>query len=373
MYTHVYIHAYSKSMEAQGLPYKLPLYSKFKAWGFKPLVIDFYLQRIWPSFSLERIFAKVLSVCPAASGIVTIRLKPNFNFKNFEAGQHVLLTSTVNGHRMTRTYSPTRLLDNSLEITVKKIEGGKVSANLTQNLKRGSMVEITSPFGEMTWSQLPIADHYDFCAGGVGITPLRSLIHVWDMRNDLHAARTIDLHYWAKTKAEHCFVNELGEIASRHSGLRLHFYTSVRAEEKVQIADVIMKIHESVVVACGPRSFVHSAKAIAETNSLKFVGEHAQVASSTDSNSSLDERFFEINYGGKTVLASSKKSILESLEMQGFEPVHACRMGLCKSCTCMKREGITLSAKDQSYSTEANEEIQICVASPRSPIILERY
>ena len=379
-------------METLKLPRNLPLYSKMKAWGFKPLVVDFYVQRVWPSFSLERIFAKVRSVRPTAKGIVTICLKPNFNFKKFQAGQHVLVTTAINGHRMTRTYSPTRLEDGTIEITVKHVPGGRVSGILFQNLKRGSLVEISAPFGAMTWSQLAVAEHFDFCAGGVGITPLRSLIHAWDLDETLHSTRAIDLHYWAKTDDEHCFVEELREIASRRPNFHLHLHSRAKSDSnsennsrftlqaRVNLKDVVSDSFSNVVVACGPKLFVQNAQEIALIRSQRFFGEHASSSAEVDAaaeaigeGKAIDEKFFDLTYDGKIILASSNKTILESLEDQGFEPPHGCRMGLCKSCTCLKRSGTTRSTKDQSLSTEDSEEIQICVATPRSPIILERY
>lgn len=379
IYTCIHKRIYMCIVEAmETLKLRHPIYSKLKAWGLKPLVVDFYVQRVWSTFSLERIFARVASMRSAAQGIVTIHLRPNFNFKRFEAGQHVLLTTNVNGQRVTRTYSPTQLADRSLEITVKEIPNGKVSASLVKNLKQGALIELSEAFGEMTWSCLPLSTHYVFCAGGVGITPLRSLIHAWDLRDELHQDRKIELHYWAKSNDEHCFQQELGAIAQRHSGLRLHYYESQSEFHKVTLTTVLTTVLHTdlnpvVVVACGPQGFVQSAESIAAFHGLRFFGEHAQTTAPAAPDSHAAETFFEITYSGKKIQASSQKSILESLEAQGFEPAHGCRMGLCKSCTCMKKSGATSSAKDQSVSDEPNEEIQICVARPRSAINLERY
>ena len=344
-------------------PRKSPLYSKLKSWGLKPLVLDFYMQRVWPTFSLERILAKVASVRPASSSAVTIRLRPNFNFRSFQAGQHVLVTSAINGYRLTRTYSPTRLNDGSIEITVKKVEGGKVSTHLNSIIKRGSTVEMSAPFGEMTWAQIPQAQHFIFCAGGVGITPIRSLIREWD----LNPSNSIELHYWAKSEAEFCFRNELIEIASRRPALRVNFYAS--DAKRVAISEVGGR--DGVVIACGPQNFVQSARAAAEANGQKFVGEFAAVT--PDSAAAKDEKFFDITYDGHVFQASSKKTLLESLEEQGFTPAQGCRMGICKSCTCMKTFGTTFSSRDQADASEDNEEIQICVSAPRSALNLEKY
>ena len=353
-------------MEALSGPRHHQVYSKLKAWGLKPLVLDFYMQRIWSTFSLERILARVSGLRPESSVATTIRLSPNFNFKNFHAGQHVLITASVNGHRLTRTYSPTLLHDGSLEITVKAIEGGKLSSYLARGMKRGATVEISEAFGEMTWANIPVAQHYVLCAGGVGITPLRSLIHAWSQ--GAVPGSKIELHYWAKKDSEFCFREELVDLSRQHTGLRLHFYTSAL---KVSPQDMIPTANHALVLACGPASFVQAARLVAEKNQQKFIGEHAQV--SPIASAQNKETFYDLNYDGQVIRASSQKTILESLEANGLQPAQGCRMGLCKSCTCMKVSGASFSSRNQELNAEPNEEIQICVASPRSSIKLEKY
>ena len=57
---------------------------KLKQWGLKPLVFDFYVQRVWPTFSVERIFAKIISKEKLSENVVGLTLKPNFNFQKLK-------------------------------------------------------------------------------------------------------------------------------------------------------------------------------------------------------------------------------------------------------------------------------------------------
>jgi ferredoxin-NADP reductase len=250
---------------------------RLKDWGLKPLVLDFYMQRIWPTFSIERVFARVVSKKSLSPHAVTLTLKPNFNFKHFKPGQHVLLTTTVDGQRYTRTYSPTLKSPRYLEITVKNIPDGKVSSQLCHFLKPGAIVEVSQPFGNMTWSELPPSSHYTFCAGGVGITPLRSLLHAWDKTPSLHQNKSIDLHYWARSEEELYFKEELLGFEKRNPRLKVHFYTTRSARADARIHEALFLKSETVFVACGPQSFVAKAEEIALDQKQRFYGEHAQV------------------------------------------------------------------------------------------------
>lgn len=343
-------------------------YKKLREWGFKPLVVDFYAQQIWPTFSLERILARVTAVKQLTPDTKTFVLKPNGNFKNFQAGQHILLTTRVNGERLTRTYSPTQI-GRTLEITVKNTHQGLVSSHLHQVIKKSSIVEISQPFGSTTWSQLADAKSYTFCAAGVGITPLRSLIYEWQKNPLLHQSKNIDLHYWARTEDDFSFKDELLQISRKFPNLKIKFYAT-RSKSDSKINETCFTSVETVFVACGPEGFVKTAKEIAEKTKRLFYGEFAEARKPVTNEK---ETFFDITYEGQTLKVSSNKTILESLEENGLKPASGCRMGICKSCTCMKVSGVTHSLKDNEFSTEPNEEIQICVSRPVSPLVVKGY
>jgi ferredoxin-NADP reductase len=92
--------------------------------------------------------------------------------------------------------------------------------------KPGALVDIEGPIGTFTYQGAPSQPHVLFIAGGVGIAPLRSMLH-----EALHAspAPTITLLYSARRSDEFAFIEELqahataGRIAlhqtvTRHDG-----------------------------------------------------------------------------------------------------------------------------------------------------------
>ncbi len=341
-----------------------------KRWGLKPLVLDFYLQRLWPTFSVERIFARIIAKKKLTETVTSLTLKPNFNFHQFQSGQHILLTTSSNGQRYSRTYSPTLIDGKYLQIAVKNIPGGKVSTQIHDTLKAGDIVEISQAFGEMIWSRLPESNHYTFCAAGVGITPLRSLISEWAQFAE--AQERIDLHYWAQTEGEICFQAELLQLQQTFPLLKVFFYTTrEKSAGSNRISEKLFLNHKTVFVACGPQSFVEEVKKISQLKQQKFYAEFASLVNVNEVFDPVKETFYELDYAGQKIWASSNKTILETLESQGLTPVHGCRMGICKSCTCLKETGLTLNVKNRILSTEACEEIQICVSKPRSAIVLK--
>lgn len=332
-----------------------------KTLGLKPQVIDYWVRQFWTKFSVERVFAKVTSIKPACDLAVTITLKPNFNMKSFKPGQHVSVTAKIDGRNITRTYSPTLLNDKQLQFTIKN--KGQMSLYLNTQLKVGSLLELSQPFGDVTWNTIPTSDQYIFCAGGVGITPLFSLLnHSEELKN-----KRIELYYWAQTNKQFCFEKELKNLQLLNANFKVHFLATKEnaADSRIQKAqfEKLHQSHESTTfIACGPQGFVEAAHEIANLFKANFLGETQTVFQKT----SDEPQTFELNWNGQKLAISNQTTILEALEQNGFSPAHGCRMGICKTCTCLKDTGSVENLKNSQTSQQPNEEIQICVSRVQS-------
>jgi len=328
--------------------------------GIKPQVVDFWIRQFWSKFSVERVFARVIAIEKASQSAVTITLSPNFNFKNFEPGQHVTVTVRINGRSVSRTYSPT-LHKNLLKITVKKTSpDGLMSRYLNHELKVGDLIELSQPYGDITWNKLPKTSQYIFCAGGVGITPLLSLLH--DHQNIIN--KKIDLHYWNHTHSDICFQKELLEIQAQYPLVKVHFYTTRENHtENNRIHDSLFSSIKSnsdtvTFLACGPVSFIQAVEKIATNYKGHFLSE----SQTQFTKPSQNIQNYELNWNGHKLSISNQVTILEALEENGFHPKHGCRMGICKSCTCLKSTGQVENLKDHQISIQNDDEIQICVS-----------
>ncbi len=100
-------------------------------------------------------------------------------FRDFSAGQHLTIKVNINGEILYRTFSISSIpnTDNFLTLTIKKINGGKVTNYLAENIKMGDSLEVTAPSGQFYIHPEPANQkHYVMIAGGSGITPIYSMI-----------------------------------------------------------------------------------------------------------------------------------------------------------------------------------------------------
>ena len=118
----------------------------------KPDVFDFWASRLHRTWTWERPLARLVAREAASADAVTLLFKPNRHWAGHRAGQHVNLGIDIDGVRLTRSYSLTAppRADGLLPITVKAIEGGKVSRHLCHDARMGDIVDLGQAFGEMT-------------------------------------------------------------------------------------------------------------------------------------------------------------------------------------------------------------------------------
>ncbi len=97
---------------------------------------------------------------------------------NYKAGQYLTVKVMINGQEERRSYSMSSSpRDGEVTITVKQVEGGKVSNFLCKEIKVGDSLEVMAPEGRFTPKLNPeISKSYYLFAGGSGITPLMSIL-----------------------------------------------------------------------------------------------------------------------------------------------------------------------------------------------------
>ena len=342
---------------------------------FSPVAFDFWASHIHPTWSWERPLARIVARKIEAQDSVTLTLKPNRHAKPFLAGQHLNMTAEINGVRITRSYSPSSVPNQSgvFNITIKRMDGGKVSTWLYEHAKVGHVFELGAPFGEMTLSKTH-QDHV-FLAAGSGITPFISLIRDWVTQG---AQGHVTLIYWAKTRAELCFVDELSVLSAAHANLKVLYaltqenltHTHELRERISQelITTTIPDLDERVIYACGPSEFVEQARSLTQ-NAKGFHGEAFSISQLTTSSNELIN--IQLTKSNRTISVPVGQSLLKALEAEGLKPASGCRMGICNTCVCIKQTGTTehILTKDQDHETGSS--VRICISSARSDLTLD--
>lgn len=339
-----------------------------------PALFDFWAAQVHPAWSWNRPLARVVGRHTESRNAVTLVLKPNRHFGGFRAGQHVNISAEVDGARVTRSYSPSAepRADGCVEITVRHVEGGKLSTQLCLHTKVGDVLDIGAAFGEMTWPT-QAGGRWLFLAAGSGITPLMSLVR------SAPADAEVDLVYWAARRSELCFADELRQLAARRHTLGCHFVLTREAEldageragrpSAEQLRELVPDLAACRTYACGPSGFVASTRTLLEQHVAQFNSE-AFTPPQMPTPLAGTVRV-ELARSGRILELVSGSSLLTALEAQGLNPAHGCRMGLCNSCACEKFSGTTQHLISGDTDVEPATALRLCVNRAASDLVLD--
>ena len=345
----------------------------------EPAVFDFWSREFGSTASHGRIQARVVDKRRESARAVTLELQPNRHFAGFEPGQHVNVTVEIDGRRVTRSYSLTGIPrdDGRLSLTVQKIDGGLVSGHLYTDCRVGDRIELGAAFGDMTLAD-PLPPKLLLLAAGSGVTPLMSLVRALE-KDGMPVPTT--LVYWARHREDLCFVRELKALAAREPRFTLRFALTGDAvtgvdelrgrPSKALLEAVAPDLAERAVYACGPAGFVAEVESIAKARARSFQSEAFTppvLAAATETRAEVNVMLTRSN---RVLRVPSGQPLLAALEAQGIKPPSGCRMGICNTCACGKRDGISRNLKNGGDNAEPESNLRICISSAQSDLSLD--
>jgi len=200
------------------MPQLIPLPSAFAAVR-KPLseLLRSRLGVIPPTWSLDKIRARVMGLRREASDTVSLLLHPNAHWRGFRAGQHVQLSVELGQARYTQTFaiSSSPRSGTPLRITVRRSGREPVSEWVLNRARRNDIVELSPARGNFV---LPRDLHGDvlFISGDSGITPVMSMVR--DLLYSGHSDQITCMHYAGN---EMIFESELDMLAHEFVNLNV--------------------------------------------------------------------------------------------------------------------------------------------------------
>ena len=206
------------------------------------------------------------------------------------------------------------------------------------------------------------AARHRFVAGGIGITPIRSMIHGCE-----DAGRAWSLLYCTRSRARTAFLDELRAFGDR---VAFHFadeHHGRRADVAALVGPAAAGEH---VYCCGPASLMQAVAAATAARARETV--HFEWFAAAPS-AAADARPFEIvlRRSGRRLQVDAERTLLETLEQHGIGVPFACREGLCRTCETALCAGeadhrdSVLSEAERAAQTS----LMVCVSRARSRVL----
>ena len=343
-----------------------------------PEVFDFWAGLVRPGVSWSRPLGRVVARHEAARDAVTLVIQPNRHWGGFQPGQHLNVGAQVGGRWVQRSYSLSGIPrpDGRIAITVRRVEGGVLSEHLTHHARVGDVLTLGPAFGDMTWPEAS-GNAWLFLAAGSGITPLISLTRAWAAAG---SPGDLTLVYWARTRDELCFADELRTLALREGRFRVHFVLTrqegLRDTElqgrlsEARLESIVPDLARRQIYACGPAGFVDTARRVAAPRARSFHAEAFTPPLLAAVEAQAGTVAVHLSASNRTLQVPAGQSLLTALEAQGLRPASGCRMGICRTCVCPKTEGSTQDLSTGELHHGHDSALRLCVSRACSDLTL---
>jgi ferredoxin-NADP reductase len=316
--------------------------------------------------------ARITVVLDETPDTRTLVLEPPRGWVPHRPGQWTRVEIELAGVRTSRCYSLSSAPhDPELRITVKRVPNGRVSGRL-HALRVGDALRISPAEGQFVLPTHPA--RLLLLSGGSGITPMRAM---WRALLESDAADVVIVHH-ARTRADVIFGAELDALAKRR-GFRVvvrlddeHARPGEGGFDEGALRTAVPDLEEREVFVCGPPAMMQRVEAMGlpRLHVERFVGAPRSPAADPEATEVLVTLGGRASPSGRTLPARTDATLLDQLEAAGERPASGCRMGLCRTCSCLKRSGTVRHAISGAVSDAPDEIIQLCVSVPCTDVEL---
>jgi ferredoxin-NADP reductase len=216
------------------------------------------------------------------------------------------------------------------------------------NLRCGDRVTVRGPRNHFS---LDAAGEYVFVAGGIGITPILTMIRTVEA-----AGKEWRLLYGGRNARSMAFVDELAQYGDR-----------VQVFDESTVGPIPLSTispgPDTQIYACGPEGLLSACETLAETWPSECLRLERFAAREHDN---ANDHEFEVRLARSEldIRVPVDKSILQVLQAQGLSTMSSCEEGLCGTCEVDVLDGV-VEHRDEVLSDEervCGRTMMICVS-----------
>ncbi|MTI15064.1 hybrid-cluster NAD(P)-dependent oxidoreductase [Sansalvadorimonas verongulae] len=331
---------------------------------------------VWEKGSVELICQQVIrETADISTFVFQTEQKTRFQFK---PGQFITLIQEIDGEKVYRSYSmsstPSR--PYTLNLTIQRVEGGKMSNWLFENLKPGSRIQATGPDGVFNIVDIP-AKKVLFISASSGITPVMSMSR-WLL--DTCADADIRFLHCAASESGVVFRRELELLDAQHDNFNLSTVLDDRDGllNQEMLQQLVPDLHSRDLFICGSPGYINAVREMVESAGFNMDQFHQEFFNA-DTIKEIEERTegatdaevaegFEVKLEktGAAVTVDPSELLVDVLQGQGAPVIAACRAGVCGACKVQILDGEVDSSSQMTLTPEEIEQGYVLSCSCRA-------
>ena len=331
--------------------------------------------------------ARVIEETPDARSFVVEILPELSEAFAYQAGQHLTFKIPFQGRDLLRCYSLASSPDceNEHKVTVKRIEGGRVSNWMNDNVSAGDVVHVLPPAGRFVLreAECPLV----LFSGGSGITPVIALIKSALART----GRLMKLVYANRDAASIIFAAELDELRARHAD-RLEVVHSLDdrdgyltpARVSAQVAGhagahfyvcgpggFMQAVEQGLDAAGFPRDAVFRELFVSPEDDVSTAEELASTAEADAGAAGCETLLVTVDGASHELAYEPGKTVLQTARDAGVQPPFSCEDGYCSCCMAKLIEGEVKMRKNDCLTPRDLEDgwVLACQSVPQTKTV----
>jgi len=246
-------------------------------------------------------------------------------------------------------------------IAVKRDERGRGgSVSLVDGVRPGDTIGVMPP--RNLFELVTSAPSYIFVAGGIGITPVLSMIRYLRAVGE----KPFHLYYLTRNAAGTAFLPELAEFAGH---LTVH-HDNGDPDQAFDLWPVFEEPTRAYIYCCGPRPLMDAVRDM--TGHWSETAVHFEDFGSDLVRPRADDTPFMVQLGraGPQLEVPVGTTILETLRAHGRISPSSCESGTCGTCRTRVLDGEADHRDLVLTEAEKATSMMICVSRARSPVLV---
>jgi vanillate O-demethylase ferredoxin subunit len=280
--------------------------------------------------SMKTLRARLHSIEWLADGILGFDFRPmgEDQWPVGIAGSHIDLHLPGG---LNRSYSLVNVPGEShrYAIAVNRAESGKGGSHyMHEQLRVGQVLSISEP--RDSFPLMEAASHSVFVAGGIGVTPLWSMVQ---RLSQIGAPWT--LYYSARTRESAAFIDQIESLASKAGGQVSLNFDSGMSERRLDLQAVIDSVApDAHVYCCGPVPMLEAFERACVQRNPALVHREYFAAPTAAKTADIPDQQLTVTLArsGKTISVGAETSILDAILGSGVEVPYSCLSGICGAC-----------------------------------------
>lgn len=274
----------------------------------------------------------------------------------FTPGAHITVTTPCG---LQRDYSICNADQDEdyYEIAVQRERDGRGSSSLIDATSVGDLLEVTWPKND--FPLVPATGGYVFIAGGIGVTPILSMIRSLERSR----GATFELYYCTRSAEQSAFLDEIRTLEAR--GRATIHHDGGDPERRFDFWPIVETCRGRHLYCCGPRPLMREVQDMTG----HWPASHVHFEAFTKArNEVAKEHEFTVRLArsNETVAIPAGASILETLRAHGLTLRSSCESGTCGTCRTSLLEGVADHRDFVLHEDERTTHVMICVSRAKS-------